>query len=370
VLITGSRGFIGTHLIRALRERGIGGISEYETDDPPAALSDALLHADVVYHLAGVNRPEKTELFLAVNYGLIRTMCGILERSGRKPLIVFASSIQADLDNPYGRSKRMAEEELNSFSMRTGAPVAVYRLSNVFGKWSKPNYNTVVATFCYNAAHGIPLRVDDPSREIELVYVEDVIREFVTYLDGRQAMPHGNSPYLRVEPLYRITVGALASRIEEIASSRRLGHIPDLSDPFVRALSSMFLTYVGKDDLIYHPERKTDERGYLVELLKSKYAGQVFVSVTKPGITRGGHYHHAKAEKFIVIQGAARIVLEHVLSGEKHEFTVAGSDCAVIDIPPDSSHTITNIGRDDMIVLFWANEIFDSAAPDTYRLEN
>jgi UDP-2-acetamido-2,6-beta-L-arabino-hexul-4-ose reductase len=366
VLVTGSRGFMGTHLMLSLRECGLKDITEFEAGDSLDKLEAALLEADVVYHLAGVNRPARAEEFNEVNYDLTRTICRNLERCGKKPILLFVSSIQAACDNPYGRSKRLAEEEVLSFGRRTGTPVAVYRLSNVFGKWSRPNYNTVVATFCYNAAHGIPLRVDDPDREIDFVYVEDVIKEFVSYVKGRQVPPLGDPPFLRVDSLRRITLEKLASTVEEIAERRKSGRIPDLSDQFVRSLSSMFLTYVEKEDLMYIPEKKADQRGYLVELLKSPHAGQVFMSMTKPGVTRGGHYHHTKVEKFIVVKGSAVVILEHLLTGEKHEFTVQGEDCPVVDIPPDCLHTITNVGSDDMIVLFWANEIFDPSAPDTY----
>jgi UDP-2-acetamido-2,6-beta-L-arabino-hexul-4-ose reductase len=369
VLVTGSRGFIGTHLVMSLRECGIKEVSEYELGDSQRQLEAALLNAEAVYHLAGVNRSERLEEYQEVNFGLTRTICGILEAHQRKPVFILVSSTQAQYDTPYGNSKRLAEEEVLSFGRRTGSPVAVYRLSNVFGKWSRPNYNTVVATFCHNAAHGIPLRVDDPTREIDFVYIEDVVKEFVSYAKGRPALPPGDPPFLHVTPLRRVSLRTLAATIEEIAARRRAGYIPDLSDPFVRSLSSMLLTYIEKDDLMYIPEKWADERGYLVELLKSPYSGQVFISVTKPGITRGGHYHHTKAEKFIVVKGRGRIVLEHLLTGKKQEFTVRGEDCPVVDIPPDSAHTITNIGSDDMIVLFWANEIFDPTAPDTYRLE-
>ena len=369
ILVTGSKGFIGSHLSLRLKEIGQFAVSEIDFESSRKDLEEAVLTADIIYHLAGVNRPADVADFERGNYGLTSAIIDVLEKAGRRPLVVFSSSIQATLENPYGQSKRLAEEAVFSYAARTQAPVAVYRLPNVFGKWSKPNYNSVVATFCFNAAHGIPLQVDEPAREMDFVYIDDVLEDFVSFAMGRRENRPGSQHHVEVSPVLHISLGQLATTIQEIASSRKAGRIVDLCDPFSKYLGSMFLSYLPPEELEYSLVRKADTRGYLCELTKSPHGGQVFVSITKPGITRGNHYHHTKVEKFFVIKGSALVRLRHVLSGEVCEYRVQGEECRAVDIPPGFAHSISNVGGDDMIVLFWANEIFDPARPDTFRME-
>jgi UDP-2-acetamido-2,6-beta-L-arabino-hexul-4-ose reductase len=369
LLITGSKGFIGSNLAVRLREIGTHAVSEFDVGSTQEDLEKALRTADVVYHLAGLNRPLDPADFKTGNHGLTADIVRFLEKSGRNPLLILSSSTQAALENAYGESKRLAEEEIFGYAERTGAPVAVYRFQNVFGKWSKPNYNTVVATFCFNAAHGIPLRVDDPEKQLDFLYIDDVVEELISYVKGRIDLPAERRAFRQVSPVLRITLGRLASIVEEIAHTRTSGRIQDLADPFRRYLGSMFLTYLEKDELIYSALKKSDNRGYLCELLKSPHGGQVFMSVTRPGITRGNHYHHTKVEKFIVVKGTGLIRLTHILDAETREYRVEGEECRIVDIPPGFAHSITNIGAEDMIALFWANEIFDPDRPDTFPME-
>ena len=370
VLITGSKGFIGSNLSIRLKEAGGCTVSEFDVGSAENELEEALVTADIVYHLAGVNRPSDPADFERGNHGLTARLLRVLENARRKPLFVLSSSTQAGLENAYGDSKRQAEEEVFAYAERTGGPVAVYRLHNVFGKWSRPNYNTVVATFCSNAAHGIPLRVDDPDKELDFLYIDDVVKELMSYAKGRAASTAGPRALLAVSPVLRISLGRLAATIEEIARTRTAGTIPDLDDVFVRYLGSMYLTYVDKDALQYGLTKKEDHRGYLCELLKSRHVGQVFMSVTRPGVKRGDHYHHTKVEKFIVVKGTGLIRLKHVLNGDVHEYRVRGEDCQVVDIPPGFAHSISNVGEEDMITLFWANEIFNPESPDTFPMES
>jgi UDP-2-acetamido-2,6-beta-L-arabino-hexul-4-ose reductase len=362
VLITGANGFVGRNLRAALmRCEGVQ-LDLYDLDNTPQDLERFLSEAEIVYHLAGINRPQDVSEFEAGNLGFTRILCTTLRRLGRAPRIVFSSSIQAELDNPYGRSKRQAEEELRSFAEETGAAVVVYRLQNLFGKWSRPNYNSVVATFCHNIAHDLPISVSDPDRELDLVYIDDVV---AALLAERDAESTTGLRYASVASIERITLGELAARIRSFRALRTSLVLPEM-DRFVRSLYATYLSYLGEQDLAYDLQQRTDARGTLAELIKADAFGQIFVSRTHPGITRGNHYHHTKTEKFLVLEGEALISLRHILGHEVQQYRVRGEDLRVVDIPPGLTHAITNVGQSEMIVLFWASEIFDPAHPDTY----
>lgn len=365
ILVTGADGFIGTNLIARL-----GTIDDIELvrigrDDGPDALADGVARADVIFHLAGANRPDDQTEFDSVNRGLTEAVVGLAADRGVAPTIVLTSSTQAALDNPYGRSKRAAEDALFAHAELTGAPVAVFRLPNVFGKWSLPDYNTVVATFCRNAARGRPLRVHEPAQMLELVHVDAVIEEFIGFVTGDR-VGSSERAFRAISPVFTVTVGDLAARIERIAAQRTGSVVPDVGDPLSKHLHAMLLTYLEPSALAVSMDKKSDERGYLFEMLKTGGAGQVFMSVTHPGVTRGNHYHHDKVERFFVVSGEARIDMRHLLTGERIEFVVRGEECRAIDIPVGFTHAITNVGSEDMIVLFWANEVFDPDRPDTY----
>lgn len=361
VLVTGAAGFIGANLLEALRRRTDLELTGLDRQDAPGALDEALSSADVVYHLAGVNRPSDDAEFGQVNEGLTRHVVATLERLRRAPTFVFTSSTQAELDNPYGRSKRNAEDVLRAWAGRAGARLAVYRLPGVFGKWCPPNYNSVVATFCHNCARDLPCTVNDPARKLTLVYVGDVVDAFLGHLDAPPA-----TGACTVEPVFQTTVGGLFAAIQKFRGHRNTLQLPDLSDPFLRRLYSTYVSHLPADALAYPLPRRDDARGALAEFLKSPSVGQVFLSRTHPGITRGNHYHDSKTEKFLVVEGDAVISFRHRVTGETVRYPVTGSEFRVVDIPPGWAHNITNVGDRELIVLFWASEPFDPAHPDTF----
>jgi len=365
ILITGSEGFIGKNLRVALQRRDDVRILTYDVGIDPAELPSLLSRADIVFHLAGVNRPKNEDEFKTGNKGLTEQIVATLIERGNKTPLIISSSTQAALDNPYGISKKEAEDAVFSYGSVTGAPVYVFRFTNVFGKWSRPNYNSVVSTFCHNIAHGLDITINDPAREMELVYVDDIVADFLKILDGALSSSH---ECLTVSPTYRITLQALANKIYELRDIRKTLVIPDLSDDFIRKLHATYLSYLDTQDFSYPLDIKTDNRGALAELIKSDQFGQMFVSRTHGHITRGNHYHDSKIEKFCVLQGEAIIRFRHVFSGEVIEYPVSGQQWKVVDIPPGYTHHIENLSDDEMIVLFWANQIFDPGTPDTYFL--
>ena len=366
-LITGADGFMGKNLRVGIGRIPGARVIPFVRSDSEARLAESLAQADVVYHLAGVNRPKDVTEFVDVNAGLTRILARASAALDRKPLIVFASSIQAELDNPYGSSKKQAEEILAEYAGKHGGRVAVYRLPNVFGKWCRPNYNSVVATFCYNIIHGLDIHVSDPKREIELVYIDDVVAEFAGHLDGLDAFQ--GVRFLDVPRAFRVTLGNLADRLRELNGMRESLVVPNLEDDFMKCLHATFLSYLDRDSFASPLDVKTDNRGQLAELIKSRQFGQVFVSSTRPGVVRGNHYHDSKVEKFCVLKGEAVIRFRHVLNGEVLSYPVSGDSFQVVDIPPGYTHSIENTGGDEMIVLFWANQVFDPDKPDTYSLD-
>ncbi len=371
VLITGSAGFIGKHLTEALLRRGDIQVTGFDVQDRPQILEQALAEADCIFHLAGVNRPHAIAEFQTGNADFTANLCRRLAEAGRKPLVVFASSVQAALDNPYGTSKKAAEEALQAFALDTGARVVVFRLQNVFGKWCRPNYNSVVATFCHNIAHNLPITISDPTTELELVYIGDVIAAFLEVLDGNRPPPTRNAAggFRTIPRSSRVTLGDLATQIRAFKEGREASSLPGLDQPLTKFLYTTYLSYLDSDDFAYGLEVKADHRGVLAEFLKSPQFGQVFVSRTWPGLTRGNHYHHTKTEKFLVLEGEAVIRLRQIFTSESIEHRVSGRDYRVVDIPPGYTHSIENVGRGELVVLFWASEPFDPAHPDTFPLE-
>jgi len=366
VLVTGAAGFVGRNLSVALSRRGYVSVTLHDADAAPGALDEALSRADAIFHLAGVNRPSRLEAFEEVNTGFTRAILTRLEALGRRPLIVFSSSTQAEQDNPYGRSKRAAEEALASFSQTTGAPVRIFRLPGVFGKWCRPNYNSVVATFCHNIARDLPIEVSDPRKTVTLVHVDDVVASFLTELDDSTP---GGAAWRGVEPAFTVTLGDLERHLRAFRAARQSLHVPDCSDPFVRRLYGTYQSYVPATGLAYELESHTDARGVLAEMVKSPHSGQIFISRTKPGVTRGNHYHDLKVERFFVIEGDAVIRFRPVGGSAVTEYRVSGSRWQVVEIPPGYTHSIENVGTSDLVVLFWACEPFDPGRPDTFPLE-
>jgi UDP-2-acetamido-2,6-beta-L-arabino-hexul-4-ose reductase len=368
IVITGARGFVGTNLAAYLSARDGLSVFPFDTEDSLANLGEWLSQAYVVVHLVGVNRPEKPEDFESGNADFTQTLVDTIRHSGRRPHILFSSSIQAALDNPYGRSKRHAEQILERFATETGTPVSIFRLKNIFGKWCRPNYNSVTATFCHNIANDLPIQISDPERELELVYVDDVVEAFIREMEERPERP---TVFVEPDPIpsYTITLGDLAGRIQFFRQMQESLQIPDFSVPFNRQLYATYLSYVPPERWEYGPEIKTDQRGNLAELVKSPHFGQIFVSRTRPGVTRGNHYHHTKTEKFVVIAGEGLIRFRQIHGSEILEYRVRGEDYRIVEIPPGYTHCITNVGSTEMITLFWASEVFDPDRPDTYFLE-
>ena len=363
-LVTGSGGFIGKNLIEGLRRCGDVEIKTFDIEDDIDRLSAHLKEADIVFHLAGVNRPEKVEEFETGNVVLTETIINILEGFKRNIPIVLSSSIQATLDNPYGISKKKAEDVLIEYSRKNNAKVYIYRFPNVFGKWCRPNYNSVVATFCYNISHGLDISISDTNNEIELVYIDDVVDEFLGVISQRDG--DKDEYYHKIGRTFRITLGALAEKICQLRDMRKSLVVPDLSGDFMKCLHATYLSYLDKDDFSYKLDLKTDQRGGLAELIKSEHFGQIFVSTTHKGVIRGNHYHNTKVEKFCVLKGKAVIRFRHIFGDEVLSYHVSGENIEVVDIPPGYTHSIENLGDDEMIVLFWANQIFDPEKPDTY----
>ena len=367
VLVTGSAGFLGRNVMQVLSQRKDLKPIGFDIGDNESDLNTILSQADVLVHLAGVNRPESIAEYETGNARFTAGICDALRRLGRTPRIIMSSSIQAELDNPYGMSKRNAEIVLQQFAEETGSEAIVFRFKNIFGKWSRPNYNSVVATFCFNATHGLPLTIYDREKELELVYVDDVVDAVIREMDSSHYAP--GFRFAEEIPGFRVKLGYLADMIAGFGRIREDGILPDLTDGFTKCMYSTYLSYLDGSDMVYPLAQKTDARGSLAEFVKSPHAGQIFLSRTKPGITRGNHYHNTKVEKFMVIEGHALISLKHLVTGEIVEHEVRGEEFSVVDIPPGYTHSIQNIGDSEMIVLFWANEIFDPSKPDTFYCE-
>ncbi|MDR1385714.1 MAG: NAD-dependent epimerase/dehydratase family protein [Planctomycetaceae bacterium] len=365
VLITGSSGFLGKNLCAHLQRRENVAIQRFDLDTPEADLQKFVTEADVIFHLAGINRPEKVEDFETGNAGFTQTLVDLLEKNGHKPHVIISSSIQAELNNPYGQSKRHGEKILEDWAKRTGEQVSIFRLTNLFGKWCRPNYNSVTATFCHNIANNLPIQISDPNYAMKLAYVDDVVAAFLKEMENPQQKATSNILQDSI-PSTTITLGELASRIRFFHDMQSTLMIPDMSERFNQQLYATYMSYVPKEHWAYSPPINTDNRGNLAELVKSQMFGQMFVSRTKPGITRGNHYHHTKIEKFIVIGGEAVIRFRHIFGSEIIEFPVKGEDYRIVEIPPGYTHNITNTGTTELITLFWSSEIFDKEKPDTY----
>jgi UDP-2-acetamido-2,6-beta-L-arabino-hexul-4-ose reductase len=362
ILVTGSQGFIAKNLLAHLNRMENLQVTGLDRSAGQAEWEKQLDEADVVFHLAGTNRPPDPGWFQRDNTDLTRFIVDTLEKRDRSYKLIFSSSTQATLDNRYSKSKKDAEDYIRK-NTRHGKAV-IYRLPGVFGKWCRPNYNSVVATFCYNTANHLPVQVKDPDFELKLVYVDDIVRSFI----GELQQPEGSETVVeeKVEPEYSITLEKLAATIMSFQNNRNTLFIPNVGDGLEKALYSTWLTYLPVSDLAYELKLKTDPRGSLFELLKSRSSGQIFISTTLPGITRGNHFHHTKTEKFVVIQGRGRIQFRSVLDAKVIEYEVDGAQPKVVDIPPGYTHNITNTGDDTMITLFWANELFDPQNPDTF----
>jgi UDP-2-acetamido-2,6-beta-L-arabino-hexul-4-ose reductase len=364
ILITGADGFMGRNLRVALERRPGIEVIAFEISQLPSDLSALAARADLVFHLAGVNRPQDDREFIEGNLDLTRELCHAVRVGGRTPPLVFSSSVQANSDSPYGKSKRAAEEMVLDYHRQTGAPVRVYRFPNVFGKWSRPNYNSVVATFCHNLSRGIPVQVTDRAQPIRLVYIDDVVRAFVGI--AASAALDSATTRAEIQPIFSLTLGDLHDLLVSFRTGRENLLVPDMSDLLTRYLYSTYISFLDRDELDRQVELKSDDRGWLFELTKSPHAGQVFVSRTAPGVTRGNHYHDTKVEKFCVIQGEGIIRIRDICDQQVRDYLVNDRVIRIIDIPPGCAHSLENTGSNDMITLFWASNLFDPRTPEAF----
>lgn len=364
ILITGSNGFIGKNLRVHLKEAGYKDIICIDRESTSSDLHEGLKIADFIFHLAGINRPKDVSEFHSGNVGLTTEIIAVLNDLGRSVPIVYTSSIQAEIDNPYGNSKSAAEDLLRQYQMKAGTSVYIYRLPNVFGKWCRPNYNSAVATFCHNTAHNLPITINDANAPLQLVYIDDVCESFISSLTLQP--PAGQ---IDISTVYNTTVGYVAECIARFKSSRDTIITEPVGTGLMRALYSTYVSYLATDDFSYQVPSYGDARGVFVEMLKTPDCGQFSFFTAHPGITRGGHYHHTKTEKFLVIKGEARFGFRHILTGERIELITQGANPRIVETIPGWAHDITNIGQDEMLVMLWANEIFDRQKPDTVSHE-
>ncbi|MEK4698964.1 capsular polysaccharide biosynthesis protein CapF [Solibacillus sp. FSL R7-0668] len=366
ILVTGAKGFIGKNLIAELKNCGINQIFEYSRDSDPKILETYVEECDFVFHLAGVNRPQHEHEFMEGNYEFTLQLIELLKKSHKTPPIVTTSSIQAELDNPYGNSKKAMEDLVFQYQEETGANVYVYRLPNVFGKWSKPNYNSVVATFCYNIARDLDIQVHNPDAELNLCYIDDVLEEMLQALGG---VPTVQGNYCVIPTMYTIQLGALANLIISFKDSRTNLSIVNMDDPLTKKLYSTYLSFLPVDQFSYDLKMNLDNRGSFTEFIRTPNRGQVSVNVSKPGVTKGNHWHHTKNEKFLVVSGEGLIRFRKLDADDIIEYRVSGEKLQVVDIPTGYTHSIVNVGETDLVTVMWVNECFDPVKPDTYYLE-
>ena len=369
ILITGAGGFVGRNLVATLHAMGCRDLLLFEKEDTAETLADYCRRAAFVVHLAGINRPKDPSEFYSGNAGLTDTMLHLLAACGSKAPVLVTSSIQAALDNDYGKSKKQAEDAIFAHGKATGAPVYVFRMEGVFGKWCRPNYNSVVATFCHNIARGLPIQVRDPSYELPLVYIDDVIACILDVLLKGKAErdPEG---YCRIHPVHRVTLGHLAALINGFADARKGSlAVPCLAEgSFEKKLYSTYLSYLPTDQFAYDLNMHCDDRGSFTEFLRTPERGQVSVNISRPGIVKGNHWHHTKNEKFLVVRGEGVIRFRRIDCDEIIEYHVSGEKLQVVDIPCGYTHNIENVGHEDMVTVMWANECFDPDHPDTFYL--
>jgi len=366
ILVTGAQGFIGKNLIAELKNRKYSDIFEFDKETDFSLLDEFCAQADFVFHLAGVNRPENPSEFMEGNFGFTSELLSLLKKHGNKCPIMISSSTQAELDNAYGLSKRAGEELIFAYGKETGTKVLVYRFPNVFGKWSRPNYNSAIATFCHKITRDEPISVNDPNVTLRLVYIDDVVEELIRALSGNE---HIFGEFCEIPTVHSVTLGRIVELLYSFRQNRENKEIPDLSDAFTKKLYSTYLSFLPSDKFSYLLKMNIDHRGSFTEFIKTPDRGQVSINISKPGITKGNHWHHTKNEKFLVVSGKGIIRFRHIDSNDVIEYKVSGETLEVLDIPPGYTHNIENLGDTDMITVMWANEAFDPNHPDTYFLE-
>lgn len=366
ILVTGSNGFIGKNLIAELKNRGYLDILKYDLDTKKSDLDEFVKECDFVFNLAGVNRPKDEKEFIEGNKGFTDELIKLLKKHNNFIPVLMTSSIQVERNNPYGLSKKAAEDILFSYAEETGAKVYIYRLQNVFGKWCRPNYNSVIATFCHNIANGLDITINDRNTELNLVYIDDAVNEFIKSLEEKDNRETG---FYSISNSYKTKLGEIADLIYSFKSSRVSLEIPDMNCDFTRKLYATYLSYLPPNEFGYPLKMNVDNRGSFTELIRTKERGQVSINISKPGIVKGNHWHQTKNEKFIVVYGEGIIRLRKIDSNEIIEYRVSSNKLEVVDIPPGYTHNIENIGKSDMVTIMWASECFDPDNPDTYYME-
>ena len=374
ILVTGAKGFVGRNLCASLRNIRDGkdksfdmeselDIFEFDVDNEPMLLDEYCKRADFVFNLAGVNRPKEESEFLEGNFGFSSTLLEMLKKHGNRCPVMLSSSTQAARDNPYGLSKKAGEDLFFEYEKETGARVLVYRFPNVFGKWCLPNYNSAVATFCHNIARGLPITVNDPSVRMTLVYIDDVVSELIHALSGRE---NRSEAFCEVPVVHTITLGEIVDLLYSFRKSRDERDVPMLSDEFTAKLYATYLSYLPEDGFNYPLKMNCDSRGSFTEMIRTTDRGQVSVNISKPGITKGNHWHHTKNEKFIVVFGKGIIRFRKIGETKVIEYPVSGDKIEAVDIPTGYTHNITNTGDTDMVTVMWASECFNPDKPDTF----
>lgn len=365
VLVTGAKGFIGRNLVTTLKQDTNLEVIEIDIEQSVEELKQATLESDFIFHLAGVNRPKSDQEFFEGNTGLTETIIETLKQHQKKTPILITSSIQAELENAYGQSKKAAENALKNYSQETGANSYIYRLPNVFGKWCRPNYNSAVATFCHKIARDEEIWVNDRSILLNLVYIDDVVRCFIETMNNQPR----STDYLEVTPVHPATLGEIVDLLVSFKESRESRTVAKMNDPLAKKLYSTYLSYLPENQFSYPLQMNVDHRGSFTEFIKTPDRGQVSVNISKPGITKGNHWHHTKNEKFLVVSGTGVIRFRKVDDNKVIEYFVSGEKLEVIDIPVGYTHNIENLGTTDMVTIMWCNECFDPEKPDTIVLE-
>ncbi len=366
ILITGANGFIGRNLIAELRNQGFDDLLEFDVNTDTALLENYTRECEFIFHLAGVNRPENQADFMKGNFDFTSVLLENLKKNGNKAPLLISSSTQAALDNAYGQSKKAGEDLIRNYGKDNGVKTFIYRLPNVFGKWCRPNYNSVVATFCNNIANDLPIQINDPNVMMNLVYIDDVVESFIDKLKNGTFNYQG---FESITPIHEIKLGEIVNLLNSFKESRVDLLLPDLGNSFTKKLYSTYLSYLPTDKFSYLLKMNVDNRGSFTEFIKSVDRGQVSVNISKPGITKGNHWHHTKNEKFLVVNGTGVIRFRKINSTEIIEYFVSGEKLEVVDIPVGYTHNIENIGNNDMVTIMWCNELYDKVKPDTYFLE-
>lgn len=363
VIITGSNGFIGKNLVSHIQEIPDIDIIRFDKDDSFDLIRDNIKDTSFVFHLAGVNRPKDSKEFYEGNFDLTKELVDLINESNPNCKLMISSSIQASLDNEYGKSKRLAEDYVRDNIKNS----YIFRFHNVFGKWCKPNYNSVIATFCYNVARDLDIRVDDPNKELELIYIDDICYSLISLLKSDMDSLECKDGIYYINPRYKVTLGRIKELLNEFKRDMSSIYVPSTGNEFTKKLFATYVSYLPLEKDITSVNKHVDERGSFTELVRTIPSGQVSISFSKPGVVRGNHYHHTKMERFIVVKGKAKITFESVIDNTKKEFFVDDSDIQIVTIPVGYTHNIENIGNEEMILILWCNELFDDNKPDTYK---